>query len=382
MKAITLAALLAVCPAAAFAQASPECSDLFAARGFALPPPEIDADAASQIIIQVMMPFGFDSSLIWDGISKPYEQPAPGQPQRRCSLPQMAAMIVNLDAMATAQPPEDAGALYGTWASDNVLTEVAGLTLPGQEVLVIGPPIGPDPQPGAISITQDWYRALAPAGTSRWTEDGDYTGRVVQGDLAVAEDGWFLADVLEAPLTYSGTTFLEERGEDLFVKSQINRFDGAIEFLLDGDTLVMNYQSVMPIYRVPSVQTATYHRVAEGAPAAALRLVSALALPQARYLDCLTRKMTAEDPALAALLHPFDLEEVNAMTRDLMAIETQRFSGMERLKGQEVTEDDRKAVVALMEREFAIERELVEIGPILEDSGICPDLVGLRIGVW
>ena len=379
MKLIPLVACLAGLPAAAHAQSGSYCTELFVARGFAASPPEITDAIASRIVVQALMPFSFDSKLLEEIFSEPFG-PTPNGSTGSCSLPQLAALTVDLGAMLAARPPEDVSALYGTWVSDNVLTEVAGLTLPGQEVLVIGPPIGPDPKPGAISITQDWYRTLAPVGTSRWTEGGDYTGRVVQGDLAVQTDGTFRVDMLEAPLTYSGATFLEERGEDLFVKSQINRFDGPVEFLIDGDVLVLNYRSLMPVYRRASTQTATYHRVAEGSPEAALRLVAVLYLSQARYFDCLTRKMSAGDPALAELLQPFGLDEVNAMTRDLIGLNTQRMAVIARQTGRDLTDGEQEAFLALAERAWAISQQLESLVPALEESGICPALDGLRIG--
>ena len=104
MKLIPLVACLAGLPAAAPAQAGSYCTDLFVARGFAAPPPEITDAIASRIVVQALMPFSFDSKLLEEIFSEPFG-PTPNGSTGSCSLPQLAALtqrhpLLSIDLLA------------------------------------------------------------------------------------------------------------------------------------------------------------------------------------------------------------------------------------------------------------------------------------------
>lgn len=378
MKSLVLAASLGLLPLCAGAQ-SLSCSEFFEKSGIAPPPEGLRDDVAAAIVAREFLPVSFDPSLLLETADIPVQR-GDLDTGTDCTIQQLAALTANLQARQKAVPPEQESALYGTWVSDNILTDVIGLTVAGREVLVIAPPDGPreapafGPPPSDVEIRQYWYRALEPFGQTNWTEDGDYVRLVVEGNLPRHSEGGYYAPQAAAPLSYRLVTLDPERTEDLFIKSRLNHFDRPVHFALEGDTLVLDARALVPVYRVDDIRQLTYHRVADGSPDMSLRLIGALGLPMSRYFDCLTRKISDEAPELLDVLAPLSLQETDDLLREYHRAEWRRNELTQRLQADRENQGLREELIALMKGQQSLKDRLAPLTVDLPAAGLCGEL--------
>lgn len=291
MSRIALALALSALPAAALSQPASPCAPFAEANGIPAPPDSLTDQAALLALTKVMLPINFDIDLMadmpgGDAMPMPKVSAAGG-----CSLREMAMLTANFAAIDAAQPPADPASLAGTWLSDDIFLMVAGVVVPGQEVLVVGEPLpapdgapdgAPDPTmappAGSLPISQYWYHGIAPPRlASVWNQKNEYYGLIASGHLPPDGKGGFADNGIRPFLDYAGITIMPERAEDLFLKSRLNIFQREVGFALasDGsaaDTLVVAFDAAMPIQRIWTERKRTYHRVAPDSPDAALRM--------------------------------------------------------------------------------------------------------------
>lgn len=372
MRSLLVAGICTALPLSAPAQGVADCETFMASRHIPQPVITLPDSEAMEIIAHAMLPVAFDMSRLTEG----FEVPAEDMPRGFCSPQQMAMLVTNTDAITNAVPVTDPAALHGTWLSDDTLIQDAGLVVPGQEVLVIGAPDEGDPVGASgIAFRQYWFRAIAPFGGSFWDADGNFAGLVAQGSLHGLEGGSFIQDRIETPIRYSGIDLIDERSDDLFIKSKLNVFDQGVSFALDGDVLVLTYELRMPIYRSGSDMTRTYTRVADDAPQTALRIVNNLALSQAQFFACLTHKISAQDPALTAALAPLSITEFDDLMRQSITATSQRDALVQGGRENGSSEELRSKLVAAVEQEMQLRDQIGPASAVLmssEGSTLCP----------
>jgi len=238
--------------------------------------------------------------------------------------PEVVAMFqANHAAIAAAEPPAELSDLHGTWLGDDVLLYLAGIALPGQEVLRIGP----GPTPGTLRFEQLWYKAQTPDRPFMlWEQGRGYSGMVAEGVLEPdATPGTFRVNPADESAIRYGTARLEHsRGEDLWVRQRLNRFEGSVTPTLHGDVLVLRAEVIDPLARSVSMLTDTYARVADTAPDRAILLVAALEVSQAVFFDCLTHQLTDGEGPLIDALAPFSQDEVATTLEALLSLRLRR----------------------------------------------------------
>lgn len=382
MSRIIFVASLIALPTTALSQPAVSCADFAEMLGIPAPPHSLTDHAAMQAITNALLPFSFDFSLFAE---LPDDAVMPGmQANDACSLREMAMMTANFDAMEKAETPLDPAALAGTWMSDDILLGVSGVTVPGQEMLLIGPPVPVPaeprspadllgPQPGSLPVSQYWYRAVAPYSGLIWDEKNEYFGLIASGHLSPTGDGGFENSPVFASLDYVDSMISEERTEDLFVKGRLNIFNRAVRFALADETLVVSYDAAVPIMRVGTMRQRTYHRVAPGSPDAAMRMVSGMGLPAMPYFGCLTRMISAGDPALAAAMAPMTPAEFDAGQRDYdqwnIARDAYELAMMEGRQDAALTEK----VVAPAERMIGFATAAQKARQAISEADLCPE---------
>ena len=379
-----LALALSALPAAALAQPAVTCATFAESYGIPAPPDSLTDQAALQAVTKALLPVNFDLGL-WEGLPEAEALPLPEiATNGDCTLPEMAMLTANFAAIGSAEAPADPAALAGTWMSDDILLGVAGVMVPGQEMLLIGAPLPVPaqprpaseilgPRPGSLPVSQYWYRAVAPYGGALWNEDDDYFGLVVTGHLTQTGTGGFDNNPIIPSLDYVDNMLSQERTEDLFLKGRLNIFERGVSFALSDETLVVTYEAPKPIMRQGTARQRTYHRVAPGSPDAALRMVSGMGLPAMPYFGCLTRMISTGDPALAAAMAPLTPEAFDAGQREYDqwnlvrdAYETAMLEGREdaALKEKVLAPAERMA-------DFAIKAQAAAQG--VKAAGLCPE---------
>ncbi|MDO5606123.1 MAG: hypothetical protein Q4G25_13275 [Paracoccus sp. (in: a-proteobacteria)] len=375
MKVALFVASLALMPAAGFAQGVTACGDFLAASGIAAPPEGLNDAVAADILRHALMHFAFDPLLLEDIFGTRYA-PAMAVPSDGCSAAQLAALTANLGAIPGAQPVSDPAQLYGTWVSDDILTETTGLTVSGREVLVIGPPDA-DHRPGggaAISIRQYWFKPVFGHRAPIWDENGEYLGLVTQGTLETQDGHSYRRGLMDAAPDYTDIAFLGNRGEDLFLQARLNHFDQPVDFALNGDTLVMGVERRMPLFFIGKRAEMTYHRTAEGSPEAALRLVTAMGVPAGRYFSCLMRGISGNDPALDVLFAPDGIQGAVALAHDLIRNVRQMDALRAQVRrGEQMSDEDQAVMIAAAERGIALTEQMDPLRDALLAGEICPD---------
>lgn len=377
-----LALSLSAFPAAALSQPAATCAKLAAAYGIPAPPDSLTEQVALKAVTQALLPINFDL----DQVPSLPEGATMPQPEITgtggCSLPEMAMLTANFAAIETAQPPATPEALAGTWMSDDILLSVAGVTVPGQEMLVIGAPVPPSdtppnpfagPLPGSLPVSQYWYQGYGPSRSGVWNEKNEYFGLIVSGYLIQDGKGGYVDDPYQPSLDYADIMIVPERTQDLFLKSRLNIFERGISFALAGDTLVVSYNAPMPSERIWTARTRTYHRVAAGSPDAAMRIVQGLGFPMMPYFGCLTRMISDGDPALPAAMAPMTLAEFDAGQRafDQWSLDTAAY----RAAGREGREDavllEKVATGVKTLSDFSTRADAVGEG--LKNADLCPE---------
>lgn len=379
MSRIVLALALSALPAAALAQPAITCASFAEGNAIPVPPDSLTDEAALQAVTKTFLPINFDIDLMagmpgGDALPLPEIRETGG-----CSLREMAMLTADFAAIDTAAPPADPAALAGTWMSDDILLGVAGVMVPGQEVLVIGDPV-PDtgnpramPPAGSLPVSQYWFHGFNPGTQPVWNEKDEYFGLILSGHLVPDGAGGYAASHLPPLLDYAGITILPERTEDLFLKSRLNLFQRDVGLALAQDTLVLTYDAPIPIARIWSERIRTYHRVSPGAPEAALRMVRGADLSMMPNFNCLALKISAEDPALLAAIAPMTLAEFDALLRESNQWDRDRMA----LQKLEETGGDDPALsqkfIDGMARMREIYPKLQAAGAAITNANLCPE---------
>ena len=260
-----------------------------------------------------------------------------------CSRAALEMFALNKVAVQAAEPVTDLADLQGFWLGDLVLPYLLGVTVPGQEVLVLEP----GEQPGTLKVTQYWMRALSLPNAPLWTEDGRYTGIAAEAELFLGSDGSFAANIYGDAVHY-GTAMLEaDRSYDLFVKSQLNHFELPFTLRRAEDVLVLEGSLRDPAKRDPQDYTRTYTRIAPGAAELALGIVLTFELSQARNMDCLAHQITAGKGPLFEVLGEGGLPELERFVRRSISEGMHRERLSRELRGVE-DEDERARLLAEM----------------------------------
>ncbi|MCR8725328.1 hypothetical protein [Frigidibacter sp. ROC022] len=268
-----------------------------------------------------------------------------------CSAAETTMFRANLDAARKAVPVQDPSRLYGTWLGDDVLDYVAGIAVPGQEVLVIGPGEGP----GQIAFRQYWIKASVPAGPeSLWDETGTYQGLLAEGVLDPQGDApgrYGVQPFSDMPMIRYHHPVLEwERSANLGVWQRLNHFEQPLTFALAGEVLVAQTQKRSWPGREDTPALVTYTRVAEGAPELALLMVQVLELSQAKNFDCLTHQISEGQGPLVQALAPVTLEEVRANLLRQVALLIERKELMEQARNGGLTDEQRDRIPVVLDR--------------------------------
>lgn len=379
---IALALALVALPGAAFSQPAITCATFAEASGIPAPPDSLTDQAALMAVTEVFLPVSFDIDQFAD-LMGAETMPLPDIPESRgCSLRELAMLTANFAAIGPAQPPADPAELAGTWMSDDIFLSVAGVTVPGHEVLVIGDPVpvpdGPrksmlDPEPGSLPVSQYWYHGFTPYQYPVWNAQNEYYGLIVSGYLTSDGQGGYADNPAMPTLNYAGTTIIPERTEDLFLKSRLNVFQRDVILALAQDTLVVTYDAPIPIQRVWTERQRTYHRVADGSPDAALRMVRGMELRMMPYFGCLTRMISTEDPALAAAMAPMTPAEFDAAQReyDRWSLDRDAYEAVV-LRGDE-DEALKTKVVSRAEQMLKLSIDHSKLGRTIEAARLCPE---------
>lgn len=231
-----------------------------------------------------------------------------------CGPADLSRFRINARALEAAVVPEDPADLYGTWLGDDVLLYLSGITVPGQEVLRIGP----GREAGQIEIRQYWVKPIltASAGLGLDTE-GRYDGLVASGTLVPQQDGYSAFVPPLQGLTYTGKTFEFSRADDLRVMAQINHFDETVILKLARiaqEEILVLHSAVRDVARNREPRQATYTKVAEGAPDLAITLLSLHAQSMALHFDCLTHQISEGKGPLFEAIAPVSLEALRTAT--------------------------------------------------------------------
>lgn len=377
MSRFAIACALALLPTSAFA--ADVCDSYMAALGIPAPPPSLTDQAVQQVLLEAVLPLEIDprsTTIPPDALELPEMVADPD-----CTLPELAMLRADWAAVNTAVPPADPKELAGTWVSDDVLLPALGLTVLGREVLVIGQadpadPDSTDPLPGALSISQYWYQT-DPA-VQKWNEDGSYAGLVVSGHLILNADQAYQQDMIEPSLIYSNAALSSVRVDDLYIKARLNLFDRPVGFALAGDTLVLSHRYVAPLTRLEFKRQSTYHRINEGSPDRALRIVNGLQVSGGLYFNCLLQAISTDDPALPAVFAPLTLDELEAQVTEYDAMKSEMFN----LGKQMQAGGDKDALTAqlnvVIDRLPELSAGISAAELALRNSDICPPPPGLR----
>ncbi|SMX43548.1 hypothetical protein [Maliponia aquimaris] len=294
-----------------------------------------------------------------------------------CTRAALAMFEINKTALEQAAPPEDLSALHGTWLGDRVLSYLSGITVPGQELLVIGP----GPEADTLRVTQYWMKAASPRiNAPLWSEEGRYLGVTAEATLERQADGTLSVAGYGDEIVYGERQLEFERSHDLWTKTELNHFELPLQMRLHEDVLVLVGELRNPVTRLPRAYARSYTRVAPDAAELALAVGTAFALSQTRNFDCLAHQVSDGTGPLFEVLAPEGKAELEALVRELIGMGSRRIGIAEELR--DATDDAertrlRDEMTAWVERYSALTRE----GPqaalmqrIAEGSGgLCPD---------
>lgn len=388
MSRIALVLTLCAFPAAALAQPAITCATFAERNGIPAPPETLTAQAALVALTHALLPINFDLDLI-DDLPVAEAMPLPDiRTSQGCSLPEMAMLTANFDAIDKAETPADPAAFAGTWMSDDIFLSASGMTVPGQEVLVIGDPVPTfdapaapyaGPAAGSLPVRQYWYQGSSHELHPVWNAQDEFYGLILSGHLTPKDKGGYADDGIMPLIDYAGITIFPERSEDLFLKGRLNVFQRDVGLALAQDTLVLTYDAAVPNFRVWTERKRTYHRVAQGSPDAALRILRTAGLRFMPYFGCLTQKISDQDPAFLAAIAPVTLAELDAELRDYGQWESDRSALIELTKTGGEDEALKLRFLDQMARMRDISRKAENVGQALEAENICagPPYFGL-----
>ncbi|WP_420397784.1 hypothetical protein [Nioella sp.] len=270
-----------------------------------------------------------------------------------CDDDQLIAFRVNLAAAERAVPVTGPAALYGTWLSDDALLYLSGITVPGTEVLEIGP----GAEEGEIEIVQYWIKPNIPGyDIVPWEEDSGYDGWVSRGMFRPDGREGVYAPVSFGPgmLTYSGLRLEHERSHELFVLSQLNHFELPVTFLRDGDVLVLESDRRDPLSRNLTPVLSTYTRVDADAVDMALQLVVAAELSYGRFFDCFVHQLSDNEGPLIAAFTPYSTTDARDWVDSLWSASLERTALMAELRSDTPPENGSALMQEFMERYVAL----------------------------
>lgn len=294
-------------------------------------------------------------------------------PLSNCSPEQAAMFLMNFNALEVAAPVTDPSELYGTWLSDDVLFQVLGLAVGGQEVLRISE----GPRPDTVMIEQFWYAAgllLNPVPF----KDGRYSVVVAKGPLRPSRDGTaFEMDYFENPMVFAGPILSPEaRGTELWILSRINHFDVGVSFARDGDTLVLKAMHRSPEMWLTTQSTHTYTRVADWAPDLAYLVVRNFELSQTRHFECLVHQFSEGTGAFVEGLGPDGIEQLRSDLEGMIAFQAERDEMMKRLRSDDKPDPDTLTATLNRGIELTNAPMMVRAREALADGGTsgCPSI--------
>lgn len=295
-----------------------------------------------------------------------------------CTRAALAMFEINRIALERAEVPADLSALHGSWLGDRVLSYLSGETVPGQELLVIGP--GEEPE--TLHVTQYWLKAAAPrVEVPLWSEEGRYLGVTAEATLLPQGDGTLAPAGFGEGVVYGERQLEFERSYDLWTKMELNHFELPLELRLFEDVLVLKGDLRNPVTRQPQAYARSYTRVAPGAAELALAVVTAFELSQARHFDCLAHQVSDGTGPLFDAIAPEGRPELEALMGALIGMGVQRIRLGEEMRQTEDSAERarlRDALGAWLDSYTALTRE----GPqaalmrrILEvNDTFCPDV--------
>lgn len=308
--------------------------------------------------------------------------PNPASPRNRlgCTAQEMQMFKVNrnaVDAIKDQAPVTDPARLAGMWLGDDVYQYVAGIKVPGQEILHLK--VGADGK--SLDVTQYWAKASAPEGEALpWTEDVQYDGVVATGTLTPAKDGIFADDFITPSFRYPPRRFEFTRLDDLTVKLRINHFDldVQVKYYLAGDTLIMERMTENRVLDKTETSYVTYSRVAPDAPEAALMLITAFELPMSQNFECFTNQLSDDKGPLVDMLSTHGeaktLTALRGLFKASMEMEGLRAAMQQGKSNDEMQKIAERFGTLSVELQALLQRpEIAELRNAFSDPGqICP----------
>lgn len=263
-----------------------------------------------------------------------------------CETGQLQAFLRNEAAIAGALPVTEVEQLYGTWLGDDALRYLSRVSVPGTEMLVIGP----GESEGSLSITQYWLKANVPDSDLLPWDDGGYAGWVSRGTLNPLADGRFQPELFgEEAIAYSGLRLEHERAYELHVLSELNHFELTVQFRQTGDALVLESERLHPLSRIPAPFVTTYTRVDRQAVDMALLLVVGLDLSYGRYFDCFAHQLTEGEGPLLDAFQPYGVADAQIWLDQLLSTTVARFELMEQMASDTPPEDGSERMAEVMQ---------------------------------
>lgn len=272
------------------------------------------------------------------------EVQAYSDPEQKCSKTALGMLQINQNALNEAQPAMDPTKLYGTWLGDDVLSYVMGVTVPGQEVLVISP----GSRPYTLTVQQYWMKAVAPYHQEPlWDTEGSYQGQIAKVELYQSSDEIWRVEEFENPPVFGARQIEHERHHDLWIKSQLNHFELGPKLLMAEDTLVLSGERFVPLTRKTQTYDMTYTRVANGAPEMALAMAAAFEFSQTQTFECLTHHISDGRAPFLAALGGLDIQGLDVVLREMIGNVSRRETLDKKLRAIE-SESERDALMSEM----------------------------------
>jgi len=246
-----------------------------------------------------------------------------------CEEGQLVAFLRNEAAMARAEPVTEVEALYGAWLGDDALRYLSRVSLPGTELLIIGP----GQEDGSLFITQYWLKANVPDSDLLPWDDEGYAGWVARGHLTPLGGGRYAPGFFQdEAFVYSGIRLEHGRSYELRVLDELNHFEIPLTFRRSGDVLVLDSERLHPLARTLTPHVTTYTRVDRQAVDMALMLVVALERSYGRDFDCFVHQLSVGAGPLIDAFAPYGIEDVRTWLDALLANNTARMALIEQME--------------------------------------------------
>lgn len=294
-----------------------------------------------------------------------------------CTQAALQLFQFNQIAAEVAVPVTDPARLHGAWLGDDMLSFLLGVTVPGQELLLIE--AGGTPE--TVKVTQYWIKAAAPEpARPLWSEQGEYLGVVAELTLEARGGGKFSPPYAGETVLYGARQLEFERSYDLHVKSKINHFELPVLLSLHEGVLVLRGQQRNPVTRDLFDTRTSYTRVDADAAELALGIVTVFELSQGRNFDCLAHQLTEGTGPLFEVIAPDGRAELDSFVRQLIGMGVAR-TGMANALTATTDADERarlrSEMMAWIEDYTALTRDGPQAGLLrrVADGAdrLCPD---------